>query len=168
MKAFEEVFRLYYSPLCLYAASITGQMEVGEEIVEELFYVFWRDREKLHVFRTIRSYLYGAVRNQSLQYLEHMEVRKRHQEAVLSCPMHTSSSNPQELIEYYELQALINKTLDQLPQLRRRIFCMHRMEGKKYATIAFLLNISVKTVEAEISKALRGLRKEIENYIQTT
>lgn len=168
VKAFEEVFRLYYSPLCLYAASMTGQMEVAEEIVEELFYVFWKDKEKLHVFRSIKSYLYGAVRNQSLQYLEHMEVMKRHQETVLSSPLHASAADPQELIEYKELQVLIHKTLEQLPPVRRRIFCMHRMEGKKYAAIASLLGLSVKTVEAEISKALRVLRKEIENYIQTT
>ena len=57
VKAFEGVFRQYYSPLCLYAASITGSMEVGEEIVEELFYIFWKEREKLQLFHSIKSYL---------------------------------------------------------------------------------------------------------------
>lgn len=51
VKAFEGIFRLYYSPLCLYAAGITGSMDVAEEIVQELFYVFWKEKEKLQVFR---------------------------------------------------------------------------------------------------------------------
>jgi len=65
IKAFEDVFRRYYSPLCWYAMSITGSMEAAEEIVEELFYGFWRDRERLPLFRSMKSYLYIAVRNQS-------------------------------------------------------------------------------------------------------
>ena len=60
IKAFEDVFRRYYSPLCWYAMSITGSMEAAEEIVEELFYGFWRDRERLPLFRSMKSYLYVA------------------------------------------------------------------------------------------------------------
>ena len=76
-KAFEGIFRRYYSPLCLYAAGITGSMDVAEEIVQELFYVFWKEKEKLQVIRSLKSYLSGAVRNKSLQYCEHQEVRDR-------------------------------------------------------------------------------------------
>lgn len=55
IKAFEDVFRRYYSPLCWYAMSITGSMEAAEEIVEELFYGFWRDRERLPLFRSMKA-----------------------------------------------------------------------------------------------------------------
>lgn len=168
VKAFEGIFRQYYSPLCLYAASITGRMEVAEEIVQELFYVFWKEKEKIQLFHSIKSYLYGAVRNQSLQYCEHMEVRNRYRETVLSCQQEIRSTDPQDQIEYKELQKLINKTLQKLPERRLRIFRMHRFEGKKYAEIASTLSLSVKTVEAEMTKALQILRIEIENYIQTT
>lgn len=167
VKAFEKLFRIYYSPLCLYAASITGEMEVAEEIVEELFYVFWREREKIQLFHSIKSYLYGAARNQSLQYCEHMAVRKRYQEVMQNNLEHDSSLNPQEQIEYKELQTLIDNTLHKLPKRRYRIFYMHRMEGKKYAEIASVLSLSIKTVEAEMTKALKVLREEIENFIQT-
>ena len=77
IKAFEELFRRYYFPLCCYAAGIIGQMEVAEEIVEELFYVLWKERERLQIFQSVKSYLYRATRNQSLQYCEHEEVRNR-------------------------------------------------------------------------------------------
>lgn len=170
VKAFEGVFRQYYSPLCLYATGITGEREVGEEIVEELFYVFWKERERLQIFHSIKSYLYGAVRNQSLQYCEHQEVKNRYRESVLAGSIFVSSSeaDPQEQLEYKELQTLINQTLGKLPERRFRIYQLHRIEGRKYVEIAAQLSLSVKTVEAEMTKALRALRKEIENYIQTT
>ena len=77
IKAFEEIFRRYYSPLCWYATGITGEMEAAEEIVEELFYVFWKDREHLQIFQSVKSYLYKAVRNAALQFCEHKEVKER-------------------------------------------------------------------------------------------
>lgn len=93
IKAFEDVFRRYYSPLCWYAMSITGSMEAAEEIVEELFYGFWRDRERLPLFRSMKSYLYVAVRNQSFQYCEHLEVRNKYREFVLSRKGRTQDSS---------------------------------------------------------------------------
>lgn len=165
IKAFEELFRLYYSPLCLFAVSITGRMDAAEEIVQDLFYVFWKERANLQVLHSVKSYLYGATRNKALQYCEHREVRERYREAVLSgTGEEHQASDPQGEMEYKELEILINRTLDKLPERRLRIFRMHRFEGKKYAEIASMLALSVKTVEAEMTKALQTLRKEIENY----
>ena len=163
IKAFESIFRLYYSPLCLYAASITGQTDTAEEIVQDLFYTFWKEREKLQLFHSVNSYLYGAVRNRSLQVLEHQEVRNRYKEVLLS-KEENSTSSPQELLEYKELQDLIDRTLYQFPERRLQIFRMHRFGGMKYTEIATALSISIKTVEAEMTKALHALRKEIESY----
>ena len=67
IKAFEEVFRHYYSSLCWYAAGITGEMEAAEEIVEELFYVFWKDREHLQIFQSVKSYLYNIASTRKLK-----------------------------------------------------------------------------------------------------
>ena len=161
IKAFETLFRQYYTPLRLYAASITGEPDVAEEIVEELFYVFWKDREKLE-----KNYLYRSVRNRSIQYCEHQDVKRRYQDAILSVPVNIASPDPQEQIEYKELQQIINRTLEKLPERRLHIFRLHHTEGKKYSEIASLLSLSVKTVEKEMTRALRTLRKEIENYIQ--
>ena len=166
IKAFEELFRCYYSPLCWYAASITGRMEVAEEIVEELFYVLWKDREQLQIFQSVKNYLDRATRNQSIQYCEHEEVKERYRESVLTASSSEQATDPHQQMEYEELQKLINNTLEKLPERRMQIFKMHRTEGKKYAEIAVQLSLSVKTVEAEMTKTLRTLRKEIENYIQ--
>ena len=152
-------------PLCLYATSITGELEVAEEIVQDLFYVFWKERESLPILRSIKNYLYGATRNRSLQYLEHQEVRYRYRNTVLAGENPESESyTPQDQLEYKELQSLVNRALGKLPERRLRIFRMHRFEGMKYAEIASSLSLSIKTVEAEMTKALQTLRKEIENY----
>ena len=121
----------------------------------------------MQVFRSIRSCLCGAVRNQALQYCEHQDVRNRYRETVLAGDKDNRPSDPQDQVEYKELETLINSTLRKLPERRLRIFRMHRFEGKKYTEIASTLSLSVKTVEAEMTKALQALRKEIENYTQT-
>lgn len=166
IKVFEGVFKLYYSPLCFYAASITGRADTAEEIVQDLFYVLWKEREKMQIFQSLKNYLYRAVRNRSLQHLEHLEVRGRYRNAILAADANDSQTDnsPEEHIEYKELQELINRTLRKLPERRLRIFRMHRFRGMKYAEIATTLGLSVKTIEAEMSKALQTLRKEIENY----
>jgi RNA polymerase sigma-70 factor (ECF subfamily) len=167
IKAFEGVFRQYYSSLYLYAFSITGRRDVSEEVVQELFYVIWKERENIQIRLSLKSYLYRAVRNQSLQYCEHKNVEDRHREKVLNNSDLQGGTlySPQEDLEYRELEDVVDSTLRKLPERRLRIFRMHRMEGKKYKEIAESLSISIKTVEAEMSKAYSLLRHEIEKYI---
>jgi len=160
---FEKVFRAYYTPLCIYSSSISGRLDISEEIVQELFYVLWRDRETLQVFRSLKNYLYGAVRNRSLQYMEHREVQNKHRETTLK-KGEISGSTPEENLEYKEFEEIIEETLARMPERQSRIFRMHRFENKKYSEIAESLSVSVKTVEAEMTKALRELRKNIERY----
>ncbi|MDR0825495.1 MAG: RNA polymerase sigma-70 factor [Prevotella sp.] len=164
IKAFEQVFRQYYTSLYMYAFGITGKKEVSEEIVQELFYTLWKDRGTLDITLSLKNYLYGAVRNKSLQYCEHRRVKDRYREQALSMN-EIPEDTPQEQLEYKELEDMINRTLNKLPDRRLRIFRMHRMEGKKYKEIAELLSISVKTVEAEMTKTYQLLRQEIDNYI---
>jgi RNA polymerase sigma-70 factor, Bacteroides expansion family 1 len=167
INTFEKVFREYYIPLCYYSTSITGRKDIAEEIVQDLFYIIWRDRESLQVYSSLKSYLYGAVRNKSLQYHEHREVQARHEQVVISKKDDNHASAPDENLEYEELEKLIDKTLKSMPERRRKIFKMHRFDKKKYAEIAQFFSISIKTVEAEMTKALQSLRKEIEYYTNT-
>ncbi len=167
IKTFEEVFRLYYAPLCLYASCIVSGKDAAEEIVQELFYVLWRDKEKLQVIYSLKNYLYGAVRKESLQYLEHEEIKRRYQDAmVLKEDNSKVSRSAEHELEFEELQELITDTLKELPLRRSTIFKMHRFEGKKYETIASSLGLSVKTVEAEMSKALKTLKNKVELYFK--
>lgn len=163
IKAFESLFKLYYSPLSLYAASITGNMDTAEEIIQDLFYTIWRDKEHLQILYSLKSYLYKSIRNRSLQYLEHKKIENKYNDFVLSGKPQTGTS-PQDEVEYKELERIINLTISSLPDRRQQIFKMHRFQGFKYTEIAEQLSLSVKTVEAEMTKALNSLRKEVENY----
>lgn len=161
IRAFEKLFRYYYEPLCRYAVSFTKDMEVAEEIVQDLFYRLWKEREQLCI-RSLKSYLYGAVRNNGLQYLKHLEVREKYREKLTREIVEANYNfTPLDKLEYQELEERIAGILGTFPERRQQIFRMHRLEGKKYAEIARELSVSVKTVEAEISEALKVLRKLI-------
>lgn len=120
IKAFEGIFRRYYSPLCWYAAGITGDTASAEEIVEELFYVLWKNRERLQVFQSVKSYLYRSVRNEAVQFCEHQEVKERYRASVRTESGPGYSSDPHAHLEYEELQTLIRHTLDKQPRAGSR------------------------------------------------
>lgn len=163
IKAFEHVFRSYYGSLCLYAVGITGRVDIAEEIVQDLFYIIWKDRATLNIFHSISAYLYRSVRNRSLQYCKRSG-RESGQYDLIIDRAENQQNSPMGNIEYEELKNLIDKTLKKMPERRRNIFTMHRFEGKKYQEIADLYSISVKTVEVEMSKALHFLKEEVEKY----
>ena len=163
IRAYETLFRRYYEPLCLFGAKITSDMDVAEEIVQELFYTLWKDRESLRIVWAVKSYLYGAIKNQSLQYLEHLKVREQYYRKMTADGLMESDpyDSPQEILEYRELEQRLDVALESMPKRRRDIFRMNRFEGKKYEQIAREMSLSVKTIEAEMSKALQVLRKSL-------
>jgi len=159
IEAFETLFRSFYEPLCRYACQFVENMETAEEIVQDLFYTIWKERQNLQIFTSVNGYLYRSVKNRSLQYVEKVRVRDEYQKMYDESAM-IETFTPQEALEYKELEEYIQETLRHLPDRRQKIFRMNRMEGKKYNEIAEELHLSVKTVEAEISKALRELRNK--------
>jgi len=159
IEAFETLFRSCYEPLCRYAYHFVENMETAEEIVQDLFYVLWKERENLQIFTSVKGYLYRSVKNKSLQYVEKVKVREDYRNRYIE-NAEINTFTPQEELEYKELEQQIREVLYRLPERRQKIFQMNRMEGKKYNEIARELNISVKTVEAEISKVLRELRNK--------
>ncbi|MEN6618631.1 MAG: RNA polymerase sigma-70 factor [Rikenellaceae bacterium] len=164
IRTFEDIFRRYYTPLLFFSVSITGRMDVAEEIIQELFYVLWKKRGNLQILRSLKGYLFGAVRNRSLQFCERRKLDENYRKSVYTVDVEISGFDPQEKLEYKELEEIIKKTMEKMPERRQRIFKMHRFENRKYMEIADILSLSVKTVEAEISKALKTLRKEIEYH----
>jgi len=165
--AFESLFRSYYEPLCSYACRFVGDMETAEEIVQDLFYILWKDRQNLNIFTSVNGYLYRSVRNKSLQQVEKMRVRDAYRTSFAENTL-VETITPQDELEYKELERQIEETLRRLPERRQKIFNMNRMEGKKYNEIAQELHISVKTVEAEISKTLQVLRAGFHSFNDST
>ncbi|MCX6282456.1 MAG: RNA polymerase sigma-70 factor [Bacteroidetes bacterium] len=164
IREFERLFMRYYEPLCQHAGKILNDTNTAEDVVQEFFYQFWKNRKTFTPKFSLNAYLYQSIRNNSLHYLEHLAVRKRYAEQVLSEFQDTIPAHLQTEVDLSELDKAINETFQQMPERCSRIFRMNRFEGKKYREIAEILSISVKTVEADMGKALQIFRKSLREY----
>lgn len=151
--------------MCGYAESLVHKGEVAEEVVQDVFYNIWKNRESLRISNNWQSYLYRAVYNNSMMQLR--KIRREHpMEDQLNFHLQQHAADPAESMEYEEISAMISKTLEDLPERTREIFELNRQEGLKYREIAERLSISVKTVEANMGKALKALRTSLKKYEQ--
>lgn len=164
INAFEMLFREYYAPLCRYANSFLNDMDAAEEVVQEFFYNYWKDRKKIKIRLSVSSYLYRSVKNNALKYLDRVSVRQRYAERIIAAATEPGQETLTEQLHARELQQIINDTLQELPERCRTIFIMNRFDGLKYQEIARQLSVSVKTVEANMSKALQVFRKKLKEY----
>ena len=163
-EVFEEIYRLYYIPLCYYCAAYVGRVEDAEEIVQSLFLRLWIKRSKIKIDTSLKSYLYRAIQNDSYNYLNRKKIEGKfmlHKERMNGSPF----ESVQHTIEKDELEGLIKQAILKLPLKRRRIFEMSRFQGLKYSEIADKLSVSVKTVETQMGKALKMMRKALKDYL---
>ncbi len=159
--AFETIFRKYYAQLCRYARQFVKDSETAEEIVQDLFYHYWKDRSEINVHFSLKNYLFRSVRNKALKHLDQIAVRNRYAAEKLTGMTNAEPFTQAEWTTTRELQRVVNKTLESLPERTRTIFIMNRFEGMTYRQIAETLSISVKTVEANMSKALLALKDKL-------
>lgn len=157
---FELLFRSSYVSLVRYAKTLIKDHDTSEEIVQDLFFRLWKDREKLNIDTSLNGYLFRSVHNKCLHYIEHKKVVDRHA-AEMSYRQTTDQESPSDILHYKELQAKIAGILEKLPERCGQIFYMSRFEGLKYAEIAEKLSVSVKTVESNMGRALKEFRKEL-------
>ncbi len=165
--AFESVFRTYYAPLCSFANNYIADASMAEEIVQDLFCQIWERHAALSINESLKSYLFRSVRNRCLNHFRHQKVKEAHQKIVLQEFSGTEEQNVQGQIQRMELDQKIARVIANLPDQCHRVFTLSRFDNLKYKEIAQQLNISVKAVEAHISKALKTLRKELKEYIPT-
>lgn len=162
LNAFEELFHSNYPGMCSYSESLVKREDVAEEIVQDVFLNIWKNRENLKIVTSIHSYLYRSVFNNSMMYLRKMQRETRLD--IRWAEDTRTGADPGEEMNARELDALIIYTLEGLPERTREIFSMSRYEGMKYSEIAGKLSISVKTVEANMGKALKALRDSVEEF----
>lgn len=163
---FEELFNQYSKPLFYYAAKFVED-EAARDIVQDVFAKFWSD-QKISIQLSLNSFLFTMVRNSCLQTLEKQKVRNKYlestklklQEEELQFYMNEKTS----LIEQ-ELENKLNEVLESLPKRCKQIFTMSRFKNKKNKEIAEELDISVKAVEKQITKALATIRTEMKDYL---
>lgn len=160
VKQFESLFRSSYVSLVRYAKTLIKDHDTAEEIVQDLFFRLWQDREKMKIESSLNGYLFRSVHNKCLHHIEHLKVVARHA-SDMSGRDEEMQENPAEILQYEELQGKIARILERLPERCGQIFCMNRFEGLKYSEIAEKLSVSIKTVEANMGKALKEFRKEL-------
>ena len=160
IKEFESLFRSSYVSLVRYATTILKDHDTAEEIVQDLYFRIWQDREKLNIESSLNGYLFRSVHNRCLHYIEHNRVVDRHAEEM-SYRQTESPESPSDILNYKELQEKVARILEKLPERCGKIFTMSRFEGLKYSEIAEKLSVSVKTVEANMGRALKEFRKEL-------
>ena len=160
VKQFESLFRSSYISLVRYASTLIRDQDEAEEIVQDLFFRLWQNKEKIKIESSLNGYLFRSVHNRCLHYIEHNKVVERHIKEM-SHHHPENQDNPSEILFYKELQSTIARVLGRLPERCGKIFYMNRFEGLKYTEIAEKLSISIKTVESNMGKALKEFRKEL-------
>lgn len=167
--AFEVMFSLYY-PRLVYFAKEYVPYEDAKSLVQDAFITFWeKNPSVLNEFR-LQSYLYTTVRNNCLMYLRHEKVRKSFEEETetrLQNNLYLSALEQLDTSElaFQEIESIIGKTLVGLPPRCREVFILSRFEGKKNYEVAKELNISVKAVEAQITRALKVFKIALKNFL---
>ncbi|MFO7370239.1 MAG: RNA polymerase sigma-70 factor [Bacteroidales bacterium] len=162
-EAFENTFRRFYAPLVVYACKYVGSIDTAREIVQDFFARFYEKRESLNIGISLKSYLYRSVYNCSINYLNQRNIQDRHLKTIELERDH--EENMEAEINTVELEHRINEIINELPAKCRQIFKMNRLEGFRNEEIAKQLNLSKRTVETQISKALKILRKKLADYI---
>jgi len=154
-RAFEEVFRSHYRPLCAFAVQYVKDGDRAEDLVQDLFFRLWQDREKTSITTSLKSYLFTAVRNRCLNATK-VQGRVRSLNEDVDDRMDDDERSEDE---HAERSARVNAAIESLPEERRKVFKLSRHEGLKYHQIAERLGISIKTVENQMGKALRRCGK---------
>ena len=158
-KEFEEVFNTHYEGLVFFCMSLGASDLEADDVVQQVFLSIWNRKEEFDWQKDSKSYLFNAVRNRTKNIFRDKRANVDFDD--LSEPLESDIS-AEEKIHITELERKIDQIIDQLPPKCRTVFVLSRKEEMSHAQIAELLEISVKTVENHITKALKILRKYID------
>ncbi len=159
-QVFEKLFREYFTPLMVFSRRILGNEDDAREVVHQVFIKLWERRSEIDLSTSLKSYLFTAVNNRSLNV-----IRDRRKFSTEEVPELAGEWDVSAELESMELEEKIRRVIDSLPERCRVIFELNRFDGLKYSEIASQLDISVKTVENQMSKALKILREQLAKYL---
>ena len=161
--AFDALFRQWYEPVVRSANRVLHDPGVAEELSQDVFLELWRRRESLAPDSSVAGYLMQAVRNRSLNHLRHLQVQKK--SAVYVEALSEPAEHADAETQAGELQNAIHNAIEALPPRTREVFLMSRERNLRYSEIAEQLGVTVKAVEANMSRALRQLREKLSPFL---
>jgi len=160
---YENIFRQYYEALIRYAFRFVNDAMVAENIIHDVFLYLWNERKRINFTINIKTYLYNAVKNRCLNYLKRQKLENDYR--VLDFKIENNSQTPESILINKELNKVIKSVLNKMPPRQREIYIMSRFDQLTYTEIASILNISVKTVETQMSRSLKYLKKKLSAFI---
>lgn len=170
-KAFETVFKIWYEPMVNFADEYIADTESAKNIVQNIFMRLWEKHHLVDPDSNLKSYIYMATRNACLSHLRHQSVERAFFEKAkknsedLQLNYEALHELDIEKIDFSKLEKLIQDTIEALPERCREVFLMSRYEELKNREIAEKLDITLKAVEANITRALTKLRENTREYI---
>lgn len=160
------LFDEHFHQLVLYAFRFTKDTIQAEEIVQDIFVKIWQNFDQVSHVTDFRPYLYKAVKNSCLNYLRHLKIRQKYQVDTVNSQDHLEIA-ADESHDNQETFNRLNEAVNKLPEHWKDAIVLSKYDKLKYNEIAEKMNISQKTVEKYISKALRFLRSELKDLLIT-
>ncbi len=161
---FEYLFKTYFPSLTHFARKYVPDNDTAKEIAHDVFLNLWGKRQTLDSSTSLKSYLFTSVYNRCMNYIR--DQRKFNKDdQIFNIIEQESQEVPHDHLEIMELESRIIEALNNLPARCKEIFMLSRFDGNSYAEIAEKLDLSVKTVETQMSKALRILRDKLSDYL---
>ncbi|MGQ1889286.1 RNA polymerase sigma-70 factor [Thermophagus sp. OGC60D27] len=167
--AFGILYNTYSERLYYFSMHYLNDREASRDILQDVFSEIWEKREKCTEIRNLSSWLFTICKNTCLKKIDHLKVQQKHNDhlkvrqlAIVQNSLNQLDTSP---MIFDEINKILNHTLKKLPEKTRIIFELSRFKDKRHSEIADELNISVKSVEAHITKALKVLRIALKNYI---
>lgn len=164
MDEFERLYRFYCQSLVLFTMKYIPDQAIAENIVQDVFYMVLQNREKLDPDTNFKTYLYTCVKNRALNLLKHKKVEERFFQSCLQLE-ETNWNTPEQQVLLAELEKRLNIAINKLPPRCRMIFIMKRQDHMTYQEIADILDLSPKTVENQVSRAIKILRKHLADLL---
>lgn len=173
LKAFDEIFKSFYGPLCIYAADIINNRNYAEEIVQDVFLKFWLNRASIHITTSVKSYLYRMVHNHTLNFIRDYGLNREKEEVSFDdlnnrsklLEIKTSYDVLDELL-LQQMEEELSAAISNLPPQCNQIFRMARYQGMTYAEIAEELKISVSTVKSQMLRAIEKLKTTLDEHLK--
>jgi RNA polymerase sigma-70 factor (family 1) len=164
-KAFDYFFSRYYAGLCVFANKFLGDPYLAEETVQDIYLKLWRNRNVLDIHVSVRAYLFTSVKNQCLDALKHAKVNHECLEKLAGSIPGPKNETWDTYVES-ELFELLDKAVEKLPPECRKIFRESRFAYIPNREIAQKEGLSLKTVENQLTKALKIIRTELKDYLE--
>jgi RNA polymerase sigma-70 factor (ECF subfamily) len=162
--SFEAIYLDHFVPLHRYAATIVNDQVIAEEMVHQVFWKLLERKEDIQIQISLKAYLYRSVHYECLNHLKHEKVKQTYTSDAKR-QIEDTSSDLLDRVQYKELERQIKLAINELPEQCRTIFQLSRFEDLKYAEIASQLGLSVKTIETQMSRALKKLRIQLSEYL---